>query len=1685
MAVKTIPKSFYSLKFWDLGEWNIFQDDVTIMKYTDADGVFITGHKHPYKYNIGVGATGDITARHNNIDKFVIDGTSSTLLGPLGDSGVDVHSLGVTLKTPYDVETFSQRVVMDTVDEHSNSARSLKVTPSQVKMQVHSDKGGTLDLTQELFNLSSEGSGVRTYWDEEKDEMPEEYAKVVAVTYMGEDILNANDGAVRLIRPKDSDWLNGPDPDPLPGLTVFSSELSNTVISHQWWWGESNLGSDRHETVDIIKARDDKLTISWITSEADGVPIIQATPTSLEINHPDSGQMGSTAKIVLDDTGVWISNNDATWLLEAPTHGIFKGGGRRLLDGTELAIFEESADHFAIYGADGDAQYRAFYTEEGTTTISGDGSGVYTSQIVLASDGALTLQSGLKLLNVADTVDSISDLNQSNSIVVSSIENLNTRLDTLSGILITGGGTGGSDLNGDAVAQLALLNDKLAAVELAHDNDLVNYVTLDQLDSAEQRVAALELIHFNDTGYDDSGLSGRIADLEAIDPAPAYDDSGLNTRLETLEAIDHAVTYDDTEIRARVVTVEGSNTLTVAKVNTLEAAITNKVLHNEDVAFVGISQDLSVPDYQEISGWEFVPTTTGKFEVSVNLALYAGSSENETHIGAFRFAIISSHVADTIYKQLPTMHVTKEHLTELKTVYPYVSTQILDLEAGSRVILLGSSLDNGIVQVQKSGDDTDSYDPGAHPLGYYGTSHIVVKELLTDLFIAQGSTPGNEYDDSIIKNDILNLKGVDVGLNSRVTTLEDAVSTGDPAFTSTPNSAQIFLDRSADSKQPLQVTMGDNQFRVSMGTPNPTFEASYGGARISTGGLGGDPSFAQVYLDSQGKITFYQNGGNATTLDSLIAGSGGGGVDLTLPDGRVWQTTETNSPFRSPGSLGGSESVFLGAWSTDSAERASEDVTSTSTGLVVTTDPSWPQSNIQLLVAGVRVLHSSARGLRMDTMNSNGHFQLHFNNMNIATQYGNVLNNYTDTTTLSNTGYTLIEKRAQLVLNEDGSIKFIQRGVDVPLDDLISGSGGGGADGAVYTVTATKAAIEAPVGNGTLELGDGEFTINANTAQPLVHLSNGKLWLTNGGNGASETEDYAAVELGANGEITFVQNYNERTTLTSLINGGGGGGDVDYEHEVGYKWYRHEATNKETFIGNFATDGTALTDTNIANSNMGLYIQDTGSWSTTKLILRGFGEDLIRYYGGTFRLNIPATSASMYLASGLFTLFNGSGYILRNSKSTYGTILGNGQASSTDVQAFVTLSESGKISFTQESDQVTTLDELIAGGGGGDIRGITSGDDEIRIKVDNGTFHSELLLQEGVLSLSLSNTSSIVGAYQDRAWFSNGVSGAYGAVVVEDDGSIEFKHTRNGNVEIVLLQDIVDHMEGSGVDGLTTLPAAGRSFTFDGSLIEPANTEVTNLGSADNRFNNTYSKGVFTKYLIIQEEDNVQSARLYPDSTGGMMFYSSKTDSGMTGDTGAFYPLGHEESSLGIPTKKWKELFAVEVDAEIVSFASNLSISSPSSATMIITTPQYGRVTPAVNGDTYFGSSSKRWRMIYTGGLDNTSDERMKTHIGVKDARMAYGYPEDWLDAWESVNWGRFKMTTWNTELWDGGVIAQDIIEAFGTIGVNVVTETDYVRWDEETDRYSVDYIKLQAIENAYQRRRMDKIEARLDAAGM
>lgn len=156
---------------------------------------------------------------------------------------------------------------------------------------------------------------------------------------------------------------------------------------------------------------------------------------------------------------------------------------------------------------------------------------------------------------------------------------------------------------------------------------------------------------------------------------------------------------------------------------------------------------------------------------------------------------------------------------------------------------------------------------------------------------------------------------------------------------------------------------------------------------------------------------------------------------------------------------------------------------------------------------------------------------------------------------------------------------------------------------------------------------------------------------------------------------------------------------------------------------------------------------------------------------------------------------------------------------------------------------------------------------------------------------------------------------------------------------------------------------------------------------------------------------------------------------------------------------------------------------------------------PESDGVNNIGRASNRWNTVYAStGTINTSDAREKSKPEPIDDRV--------LDAWGDVQLITFQwlssVSIKGSDLarWHFGVIAQQVRDAFASHGIDGTKYglLCYDEWNDEFeinedgnsvqtkaagDRWGIRPDQCLFIEAAYQRRRCDRIEARLNASGL
>lgn len=207
---------------------------------------------------------------------------------------------------------------------------------------------------------------------------------------------------------------------------------------------------------------------------------------------------------------------------------------------------------------------------------------------------------------------------------------------------------------------------------------------------------------------------------------------------------------------------------------------------------------------------------------------------------------------------------------------------------------------------------------------------------------------------------------------------------------------------------------------------------------------------------------------------------------------------------------------------------------------------------------------------------------------------------------------------------------------------------------------------------------------------------------------------------------------------------------------------------------------------------------------------------------------------------------------------------------------------------------------------------------------------------------------------------------------------------------------------------------------------------------------------------------------------------------------------GSENGTLAIVGSSGAGYVATFSTSLLVSGRAGMALGLGADDATKITITTAGNVIPAADNTQDLGSGSFRFDTIFAGtGTINTSDARAKTDIGE--------IPDEWLDAWGEVEWVRYKF--FDGSRWHVGLVAQQVHAAFAAheidafeIGLCCFDEwdasdaVDEVRDEdgeiivaarpalEAGDRWGLRYSECEAMEVAYQRRRIAQLEAQVAA---
>lgn len=352
--------------------------------------------------------------------------------------------------------------------------------------------------------------------------------------------------------------------------------------------------------------------------------------------------------------------------------------------------------------------------------------------------------------------------------------------------------------------------------------------------------------------------------------------------------------------------------------------------------------------------------------------------------------------------------------------------------------------------------------------------------------------------------------------------------------------------------------------------------------------------------------------------------------------------------------------------------------------------------------------------------------------------------------------------------------------------------------------------------------------------------------------------------------------------------------------------------------------------------------------------------------------------------------------------------------------------------------------------------------------------------------------------------------GVYGGIYTQLGGGIRLHHYATGTTTVASAVRIMRGSAGStetarfdrdGNFGLGTTAPDGLFHAWAGNAGAVSANASANIGV----FENSGSGGIsiLTPAASIgalyfgSPTSNSRGVVRYDHSVDAMTFFTSGSErvridsTGRVGiGTGPAYPLEVSASGSGI----------LSLIRSGSSAGVGIRFANDAGALFLYGTPSgtnTGAVVPGTDNSTTLGSSANRWSVVYAAtGTINTSDERTKQDIEI--------VPDEWLDAWGDVEWARYRFkdavaAKGDNARWHVGLIAQRVRDVFAERGLDATAigllchdewgdtfDTDdrncVIQTRVAGDRWGLRYDECFAMEAAYQRRRVSRIEDRIAA---
>lgn len=337
---------------------------------------------------------------------------------------------------------------------------------------------------------------------------------------------------------------------------------------------------------------------------------------------------------------------------------------------------------------------------------------------------------------------------------------------------------------------------------------------------------------------------------------------------------------------------------------------------------------------------------------------------------------------------------------------------------------------------------------------------------------------------------------------------------------------------------------------------------------------------------------------------------------------------------------------------------------------------------------------------------------------------------------------------------------------------------------------------------------------------------------------------------------------------------------------------------------------------------------------------------------------------------------------------------------------------------------------------------------------------------------------------------------------VGHNGVIIKNRTANGYSDLTFMDDsdnLIGKIRG-GVNSSNQKYAALFTDVDYATVCQPTadtttSSQIDTVGARNTKLAN---------YVTLADEETITGAKLF---TGGLYRKNTSQTKGTTPSSTVYNGIVFRDSAnkemgsiqQSYSTAKTNSLFTriYKANASSDNDYIFLTLVYPTSSDAYA---QIGCIfKPSTDNSFNLGTAAGRWKQLFAGTTTiSTSDERLKQQID--------NVPDAVLDAWGEVGFYQYKFNDAVEEKGDNaryhtGMIAQRIKDTFENAGINPfiygllcydeweATEAEYdeegneiVPAQEAGNRYSLRYEECLCMEAAYQRRRADRIEARLRA---